>query len=769
MGIFRLMRSGISSASVWVVCAAMLLGLVAACTGGSAERVEQTDTGSGGDTTSSTAAAEVEDSPTTTRSAAEFDPGYGPDPRRGRVADLDDPVERQWALLGMAITPDDIDPRLADFVPLRPLAADQATAGFASHIYALEAGPEAFPPGVAEGYTIEYGISGLSASGVDRFAVDFLITSDPTATTRSYADDVVDLVEMLESRGVEGFTAERIEQPGGFTARLRGAGSFNLIVMTVGNLVVVVSVGGDDAGAVDDLADAIAGAARDRVEAVLAGDYGYGPFDDVSQHVSSAEWTLTAGVANPPMVVLVELEGAFLAGAGSSCSARVEGFTLELAFDTVGLGHVRMDDEAEATNLDAWPFLGSCGRSSPSLPAYFSRAESPHVGAFMRNVPDLGEATAVSVDRNGIDTVRYDVAGAYAGYLERLEVDGVEVDRFDLWLESTNGWVAGWAVELSGDELESYGFGPTSAEGYLEEFRVTAVDEPDVTVVVDTPDRVRTPDDAMVAFALAAPGVGGSDIYLREPSGVVRRLTSHPADDERPAISPDGTTIVFTSQRNWNDSLFLIDIDGSNLRRLTAPLVDGGDSWPSWSPDGGSIVFGSNREPFDDDLWIIESDGTGLRKLFGESGSGEYQPAWSPAGDLIAFVSDMDQGRWDVYAIRPDGTGLFPVTTDGFDEEGLEVAWSPDGHRLLVSGFEDGAAVMYLMDSDGSNREAVETGGIPGGGGVFTPSGDYIVFIDTSVDAGLWSVAMDGTDLRPLAVRPGFYGHASVGVHTSDR
>jgi Tol biopolymer transport system component len=104
------------------------------------------------------------------------------------------------------------------------------------------------------------------------------------------------------------------------------------------------------------------------------------------------------------------------------------------------------------------------------------------------------------------------------------------------------------------------------------------------------------------------------------------------------------------------------------------------------------------------------------------------------------------------------------VTSDATDGY-LRPAWTPDGSRILASGVEDGLPVMYLMDPDGSNREVFETGDALGAFGVFTPDGEHVVFTD---GADLWSIAIDGTDLRRLTVHPLPDGVPSVGVRVED-
>lgn len=97
------------------------------------------------------------------------------------------------------------------------------------------------------------------------------------------------------------------------------------------------------------------------------------------------------------------------------------------------------------------------------------------------------------------------------------------------------------------------------------------------------------------------PGTFNHDVYVLElASGQVRRLTEVTADDESPAWSPDGSRIAFASNRDyteadsmrWRQDLYVIDVDGRNLTRLTET---GNATRPVWSPNGDKIAYEWNR------------------------------------------------------------------------------------------------------------------------------------------------------------------------------
>ncbi len=90
------------------------------------------------------------------------------------------------------------------------------------------------------------------------------------------------------------------------------------------------------------------------------------------------------------------------------------------------------------------------------------------------------------------------------------------------------------------------------------------------------------------------------------------------ADDTAPAVSPDGKTVAFMSNRTGNWDVFTIGIDGQNLQQLTTG--DGSDGVPTWSPDGKNIAFASNRDG-EWAIWAISAAGNNEHQLFKTNGS----------------------------------------------------------------------------------------------------------------------------------------------------
>ncbi len=132
---------------------------------------------------------------------------------------------------------------------------------------------------------------------------------------------------------------------------------------------------------------------------------------------------------------------------------------------------------------------------------------------------------------------------------------------------------------------------------------------------------------------------GNTEIYVMDANGGNQEnLTNHPAADYQPDWSPDGRKIAFVSGRHGGVSqIHVMDADGKNVIRLTDGRWSKGD--PDWSPDGGKIVF--SVHDLVNHIDMIDADGRNRVKLEDQA----LYPSWSPAGPQIVFVSWRDGGN----------------------------------------------------------------------------------------------------------------------------
>jgi len=194
-------------------------------------------------------------------------------------------------------------------------------------------------------------------------------------------------------------------------------------------------------------------------------------------------------------------------------------------------------------------------------------------------------------------------------------------------------------------------------------------------------------------------------------------LTDGSAWDWMPAWSQDGSSIAFSSYRNGNPEIYIMNVDGSDQRRLDSigrkPKLErilqklnpfkptnkwGGDGDPAWSPDGARIAFSSNQDGFFNKIYVMNADGSHRTRLT-ETETSE-NPVWSPDGNRIAFSSARD-GDWQIYVMSADGSSQTRLTNTSSPEGRPD--WSPDGTRIAFSSPRDGVSQIYVINADGSD------------------------------------------------------------------
>jgi Tol biopolymer transport system component len=182
------------------------------------------------------------------------------------------------------------------------------------------------------------------------------------------------------------------------------------------------------------------------------------------------------------------------------------------------------------------------------------------------------------------------------------------------------------------------------------------------------------------------------------------------------AFSPDGRLLAVTAQRRGRDVLRLFDVDSkSEVKRFDLAL-EGANS-PSWSPDGKQLVFSGNTGGITD-LYIINRDGSGLRRLTHDK-FGDLQPQWSPDGRTIAFASDRDSASFESLSFKPWRITLLDLatlrTTVLPAQSGLNLnpQWAPDGRSIAYVSNRTGTANLFLYDLDA--KEHYQLTNVPGG------------------------------------------------------
>lgn len=212
------------------------------------------------------------------------------------------------------------------------------------------------------------------------------------------------------------------------------------------------------------------------------------------------------------------------------------------------------------------------------------------------------------------------------------------------------------------------------------------------------------------------------EIYERLADGSYNRLTNERGYDAEGNYSPDGSQIVFASNRAAYSSklseretellkkdksyfidLYIMNADGSNVRQLTD--VVGYDGGPFFSPDGKRICWRRFSENgLTAEIYTMATDGTDVKRLT-EIGAMSWAPYYHPSGDYLIFTTNRHGfENFELYCVRADGKGE-PVRvtfTDGFD--GLPVFLS-NGQQLSWTSNRTAAKRSQIFLGDWNDAE----------------------------------------------------------------
>ena len=215
------------------------------------------------------------------------------------------------------------------------------------------------------------------------------------------------------------------------------------------------------------------------------------------------------------------------------------------------------------------------------------------------------------------------------------------------------------------------------------------------------------------------------------------------------AKPPKTAKIVFTSTRDGNKEIYMMNADGSQQTRLTNDPAD--DFHPTWSPTGEQILFVSNRQGLPD-LYLMEADGKSERRVFSK-GARREDPTWSPDSKQIAYE------RWE-----RDGLAIYIATLDTKGEErvagGVDPAWAPYKNELAFIGTGDNRIAILTVHAP-PPKKPIQGDRMFMKNPEWSPSGSELVFSgrEWDVDRGefktevLYTVNRDGTDVRQIVKR----------------
>ncbi len=250
---------------------------------------------------------------------------------------------------------------------------------------------------------------------------------------------------------------------------------------------------------------------------------------------------------------------------------------------------------------------------------------------------------------------------------------------------------------------------------------------------------------------------GQDHLYLMNDDGTgVTRITNTASQDDWPSWSPDGSRIVF--RRAFNGTgIYTANGDGSNQVRVSP--TPGFDVAPTYNNDGTKIIFSfvpvpPPPDPPPTDIMIMNADGTGRQLILASGGFVNTEPRMSPDGTKIVFMSNRAGGQ-HIFVMNSDGSGVTQLTTQGANGDPF---WSPDGAKISFGSNREGGGKLnvYTMLANGTNQRKQTFFHLPfeSGDTSWSPDGSKIVFeldwpasgqSNPNAHAEVWVVNSDGS------------------------
>ncbi len=171
--------------------------------------------------------------------------------------------------------------------------------------------------------------------------------------------------------------------------------------------------------------------------------------------------------------------------------------------------------------------------------------------------------------------------------------------------------------------------------------------------------------------------------------GVPTMVTFGEGSDGFPDLSPDGTSVAFTRVDRIAERIYVAPAVGGAARLL----AESPGAVPKWSPDGTRIVFAANRGYYGG-IFVVNADGSNLRRVTDLGG----WPVWWPDGKQIGFVVIGRNGDQEIQIVPVDGGSPRPIAGLAFNGSNHPFDVSPDGKSLVTTNAVHVSDEIWLLE-----------------------------------------------------------------------
>jgi Tol biopolymer transport system component len=255
-------------------------------------------------------------------------------------------------------------------------------------------------------------------------------------------------------------------------------------------------------------------------------------------------------------------------------------------------------------------------------------------------------------------------------------------------------------------------------------------------------------------LAFASTRAGNTDIFvLKEGAASETQITSSLWRDTDPVWSPHSNRLAYAtlSPDSATALITIVSAEGDSLATIGSPGTH--TEYPAWAPSQDRLAFASDMSG-NYELYVVNVNGSGLVRLT-NTPENELRPAWSPDGTQLVYdvdVADTSVKR-DLFIMNADGSGVRPVITGG--KYNFHATWSPDGSSLAFVSQRDGNEEVYVTGVNHASLIRISSNGMDDGSPVWSADGKWVIF--QSMRTGVLNVfrrALTGGETEMLTNSP---------------